>query len=61
MTCTALGVLGAWMLFRDSGALGWRMFGGGAAGFVIGMYVVESVWERSLAAREPSGPIGPRR
>lgn len=61
LACTIIGALGAWLVFRNSGALGWRVFAGGVVGFVIGMYVVETIWERRLRSTEPAGPIGPRR
>ena len=49
--CTIGGMLVAWLLFRSSGALGWRLVGGAVLGFAVGMYVVESVWERRLHRR----------
>lgn len=60
--CITAGAIAAWLSFGQSGNLGWRMVGGGAIGFVVGMYVVESVWERRQYARNdvPSTPIGRR-
>ena len=49
--CTMAGLLVAWLLFRDSGALGWRLVAGAALGFAAGMYVVESIRERRLHHR----------
>ncbi len=60
LLCTSAGVLVAWLIFRDSDAVTWRLVAGGAIGFAVGMYVVESVWERRLSARADTGPIGPR-
>ncbi len=60
LLCTAAGVLVAWLLFRGSGPVGWRMVAGGVVGFAVGMYIVESIWERRVAARSHDGPIGPR-
>ena len=59
--CTAAGALLAWLIFRDSGAVVIRTIFGGVAGLVVGMIVVETIWERRTATREPDGPIGPRR
>lgn len=61
ISCMALGVLVAWLLFRASDSAGWRMFAGGVIGLIAGMYVVETIWERRVSARERQGPIGPRR
>ena len=61
----SIGAMGAWLLFRhhDSGALVLRVLIGGLIGFVIGMYVVETVWERRRREREAAAPspIGRRR
>ena len=59
--CTASGALLTWLIFRDSEAVAVRTIFGGVAGLVVGMIVVETIWERRTAAREPGGPIGPRR
>lgn len=63
--CTLVGAAGAWLLFRngDSGALVLRVIVGGLAGLAIGMYVVETVWERRTRRRlaSPPSPIGRRR
>ena len=60
--CTIAGMLLAWLLFRSSGALGWRLVGGAGLGFAVGMYAVESVWERRLHRRTADqvgdGPTG---
>lgn len=61
IVCVGTGVLGAWLLFRDSDALGWRMLAGGTVGFVLGMYVVETVWERRVGAAAERDPIVARR
>ena len=47
--CAALGAVLAWLIFRGSAATGWRMVGGAIVGFVVGMYAVESIWERRIA------------
>lgn len=60
LLCTAAGALVAWLLFRESSSVGWRMVAGGVVGFAVGMYIVESIWERRVAARSHDGPIGPR-
>ncbi len=60
LLCTATGVLAAWLIFRGSSAIGWRMVAGGVVGFAVGMYIVETIWERRVAARSHDGPIGPR-
>lgn len=60
LLCTAAGVLVAWLITHGSDAVVWRMVAGGVLGFAIGMYVVETVWERRVAARSETGPIGPR-
>lgn len=60
LLCIAAGVLVAWSIFRGSSSVGWRMVAGGVVGFAVGMYVVESIWERRVAARADSGPIGRR-
>jgi hypothetical protein len=61
----SIGMLAAWLLFRDNdpGALVLRVLVGGLIGFVIGMYVVESVWERRRRERVAveTSPIGRRR
>ncbi len=53
--CASAGVIAAWILFRDSGALGWRLVAGAMIGFVVGMYVVETIWERRLPADGVTG------
>lgn len=60
LLCTAAGVLVAWLIFGRSDAGGWRLVAGGVVGFAVGMYVVESIWERRHAARSEAGPIGRR-
>lgn len=60
LASVAIGVLAAWLLFRGASSIGWRMVAGGVAGFVVGMYIVESIWERRLRAAEAAGPIGKR-
>jgi hypothetical protein len=49
--CTAAGVALAWAVFGSDAGL--RMIGGGVVGFVLGMYLVETVWER----RRPMAPV----
>ena len=65
LICTLLGAMGAWLIFRDgdSGALTLRVIVGGLVGLAIGMYVVETVWERRIRRRQtaPPSPIGRRR
>lgn len=52
----------AYALFGDTDAAWLRVGFGGLVGFAIGMYVVETVWERREARRRPpTSPIGPRR
>lgn len=64
--CISIGAGVSWLLFRhaDSGALAARIIVGALAGLVIGMYIVETIWERRRR-RESSGaaasPIGRRR
>jgi hypothetical protein len=63
VVCAVVGALVAWLIFRGAGALGWRLVAGAIVGFVVGMYVVETVWERRVRAAgtiPPTGPIGPR-
>lgn len=59
--CIATGALLAWLIFRGSDAVVIRTIFGGVVGLVVGMILVETIWERRVAAREPGGPIGPRR
>jgi membrane associated rhomboid family serine protease len=47
--CIAIGAIGAWLLFRGSDTVALRAAVGGAIGFVVGMYIVETVWERRVA------------
>ncbi len=58
----SIGMVAAWLLFRgnDQGALVPRVLVGGLIGFVIGMYVVETVWEHRRREREAveTSPIG---
>jgi len=57
--CTLTGGIIGWLLFAGAPI---RVAACAVAGFVVGMYVVETVWERRLARAEPPpGPIGPRR
>lgn len=63
--CVATGAALSWLLFRNgnSGILAIRVVFGGLVGLVIGMYVVETVWERRRRPHEsgaPVSPIGPR-
>lgn len=59
--CTAAGMLLAWMMFRDSGALGWRLVADAVVGFVVGMFVVESIWNGDCkpAPRSSGAGAGP--
>ena len=61
VVCTLAGVLVAWLIFRSGSGVGWRMLAGGMIGLAVGMYVVETIWERRVATRGDQGPIGPRR
>ena len=66
VACTATGAALFWLLFRggDSGALPLRIGAGGVVGLVVGMYLVETVWERRRRggrADPPASPIGRRR
>lgn len=61
VACTAVGALVAWLIFRNSGALGWRMVAGAGVGFAVGIYVVETMWERRARSTAADGPIGRRR
>jgi len=66
LACLSIGALVAWLLFRngDSGALLLRVIVGALVVFVIGMYIVETIWERREQRRQnapPPSPIGPRR
>ena len=47
LACTAIGAALFWLLFRggDSRALMLRIGAGGVVGLVVGMYLVETVWE----------------
>lgn len=60
IVCIGSGVLIAWLLFSGSSSLGWRMVAGGIVGFLVGMYLVETIWERRIRATAEHGPIGPR-
>lgn len=61
--CFSLGAAASWMLFRDTSAATIRTIAGGVAGFVVGMYIVETLWERRYHGRgdAPPSPIGKRR
>ena len=66
VACTVIGAALFWLLFRggDSGALVLRIGAGGVVGLVVGMYLVETVWERRRRGRQddpPASPIGRRR
>lgn len=62
--CFAIGATVAWLLFRDSSVVVLRMLAGGLVVFVIGMYAIETVWERGqqrAPTPTPTSPIGKRR
>jgi hypothetical protein len=67
IACLTIGALASWLVFRDgdTGRLVVRMIGGAVAVFVVGMYAVETVYERRLRRRAAEAaapsPIGKRR
>jgi len=62
LCCALAGAAIGWLLFGGDDAEVLRIAACAVVGFVIGMYVVETVWERRRARSEPpAGPIGPRR
>ncbi len=53
VSCAAIGALVAWLLFRDTNVVLLRVAVGAGVGFVVGMYLVETVWERRFRRRPP--------
>ena len=51
VACIGVGAFVAWLLFRNTSVVALRVIAGGIVGFLVGMYIVETVWERRLRAR----------
>lgn len=54
----AIGAAIAWVLFRDSSVVLLRVIVGGLVGMGIGLYLVETIWERKVdRSTEPALPL----
>lgn len=61
LVCFATGFVATWAVFRDSNAVWLRALFGGVVAMAVGLYVVETLWERRLHAKSVPPPVIGRR